>query len=96
MLGWIAAEVVHKAIGSKRRDELATFEEACGGLADYLRMPNTDLSLLMPWCSTISRCRVCAGRSCWGSSSEGRRRLGIELLRAPALPDRACARKPSR
>lgn len=48
--GWIAAEVAQRAIGARvPQDELATFEERWrSALADYLRMPNTDLSLLMP------------------------------------------------
>jgi flavin-dependent dehydrogenase len=48
--GWIAAE---SALGALRapvlQDELASFGAAWRGrLADYLRMPNTDLSLLVP------------------------------------------------
>jgi flavin-dependent dehydrogenase len=48
--GAIAAEVAHKAIQSRWvQDELAGFGDAWRAqLADYLRMPNTDLSLLMP------------------------------------------------
>ena len=48
--GEIAAEVACKAIKSRWvQDELAGFGDAWRSqLADYLRMPNTDLSLLMP------------------------------------------------
>jgi len=48
--GWLAAETAVRAIGSPYvQDELASFETLWRGeLADYLRMPNTDLSLLMP------------------------------------------------
>jgi flavin-dependent dehydrogenase len=48
--GAIAAEVACKAIKSRWvQDELAGFGDAWRSqLADYLRMPNTDLSLLMP------------------------------------------------
>lgn len=48
--GMIAAEVAARAIKSRWvQDELATFGDAWRtGLADYLRMPNTDLALLMP------------------------------------------------
>ncbi|MBI5866570.1 MAG: hypothetical protein HZB38_19055 [Planctomycetes bacterium] len=48
--GLIAAEVAARAIKSRWvQDELATFGEAWRtALADYMRMPNTDLSLLMP------------------------------------------------
>lgn len=48
--GIIAAEVASRAIKSRWvQDELATFGDAWRtGLADYLRMPNTDLALLMP------------------------------------------------
>ncbi|MBU0640118.1 MAG: hypothetical protein KKB50_14730 [Planctomycetes bacterium] len=48
--GWIAAEVAARARGAPvMQDELATFGAAWRAeLADYLRMPNTDLALLMP------------------------------------------------
>lgn len=48
--GWLAAETAHRALGAKLlQDELVGFENAWRTeLADYLRMPNTDLSLLMP------------------------------------------------
>lgn len=48
--GSIAAETAMRALGAEvMQDELATFGAAWRTeLADYLRMPNTDLSLLMP------------------------------------------------
>lgn len=48
--GWIAAETALRAINAELcQDELATFGPAWRSeLADYLRMPNTDLSLLTP------------------------------------------------
>jgi flavin-dependent dehydrogenase len=48
--GCIAAQTALRSLTAKHaQDELATFDEAWRGeLADYLRMPNTDLSLLMP------------------------------------------------
>lgn len=48
--GWIAAETVARALSAPvLQDALADFGvDWRGALADYLRMPNTDLSLLMP------------------------------------------------
>lgn len=48
--GWIAAETALRALRAPLlQDELATFGVAWRQrLADYLRMPNTDLSLLVP------------------------------------------------
>jgi flavin-dependent dehydrogenase len=48
--GWIAADAALRALAaSVLQDELATFGVAWRReLADYLRMPNTDLSLLVP------------------------------------------------
>lgn len=48
--GWLAAETAARAIAADLvQDELVTFESAWRTeLADYLRMPSTDLSLLMP------------------------------------------------
>jgi len=48
--GWIAAEVALRALAAAvPQDELATFgPQWRRELADYLRMPNTDLSLLVP------------------------------------------------
>ena len=48
--GWLAAETAERALQAPvPQDELATFGAAWRSeLADYLRMPNTDLSLLMP------------------------------------------------
>jgi flavin-dependent dehydrogenase len=48
--GWIAAETALRALKAPvLQDELASFGVAWrGALADYLRMPNTDLSLLAP------------------------------------------------
>lgn len=48
--GWIAAEVAARALKAPLlQDELANFSAAWRvELADYLRMPNTDLSLLAP------------------------------------------------
>lgn len=48
--GWIAAEAAVRALQAPvLQDELASFGVAWRGeLADYLRMPNTDLSLLVP------------------------------------------------
>lgn len=48
--GCLAAEVVAQALaGQVLQDELATFRATWrAALADYLRMPNTDLGLLMP------------------------------------------------
>lgn len=48
--GTLAAEVAHKALTAPLpQDELASFEFVWRQqLADYLRMPNTDLGLLMP------------------------------------------------
>lgn len=48
--GWIAADTALRALQAEvLQDELASFGVAWRGeLADYLRMPNTDLSLLVP------------------------------------------------
>lgn len=48
--GWLAAETVARAAAAELvQDELVTFESAWRTeLANYLRMPSTDLSLLMP------------------------------------------------
>ena len=48
--GWIAADTALRALRAPvLQDELASFGVAWRGeLADYLRMPNTDLSLLVP------------------------------------------------
>lgn len=48
--GWIAAETAARALKAPLlQDELTSFHTAWQSeLADYLRMPNTDLSLLMP------------------------------------------------
>jgi flavin-dependent dehydrogenase len=48
--GWIAADTALRALQAPvLQDELASFGLAWRrGLADYLRMPNTDLSLLVP------------------------------------------------
>lgn len=48
--GWLAAETAAQAIAAPvLQDALATFESAWRTeLANYLRLPNTDLSLLMP------------------------------------------------
>jgi hypothetical protein len=48
--GWIAAQTALRALAAPvLQDELATFGAAWRGeMADYLRMPNTDLGLLMP------------------------------------------------
>jgi flavin-dependent dehydrogenase len=48
--GWMAAEVADRALKAPvLQDELHSFSSAWrGDLADYLRMPNTDLALLMP------------------------------------------------
>ncbi len=48
--GWIAADVVHRALdASVAQEELTAFDvEWRGELAAYLRMPNADLSLLLP------------------------------------------------
>ncbi len=48
--GEIAAEVAASAVAARvPQDELARFDGAWrSGLAEYLRMPNTDLSLLLP------------------------------------------------
>ncbi len=48
--GWIAAETVARALKAPLlQDELTSFHSAWRSeLADYLRRPNTDLSLLMP------------------------------------------------
>jgi len=48
--GWIAADTALRALNAPvLQDELASFGVAWRGeLADYLRMPNTDLSLLVP------------------------------------------------
>jgi geranylgeranyl reductase family protein len=48
--GWIAAETVARTLNAAYpQDELATFDESWRtALAEYLRRPNTDLSLLMP------------------------------------------------
>ncbi len=48
--GWLAAEAAERALKSEfPQDELGSFETAWRTeLADYLRMPSTDLSLLMP------------------------------------------------
>ncbi len=48
--GWVAADVAHAALAAPvLQDELQSFSSAWRtALADYLRMPNTDLSLLMP------------------------------------------------
>ena len=50
MSGWMAAEVVGRALAANvLQDELLSFGAAWRGeLAEYLRSPNTDLSLLMP------------------------------------------------
>ena len=50
MSGWMAAEVVGRALAADvLQDELLSFGAAWRGeLAEYLRSPNTDLSLLMP------------------------------------------------
>lgn len=48
--GWLAAEAAARAIAAPLlQDELASFDSAWRtDLADYLRRPNTDLSLLLP------------------------------------------------
>lgn len=48
--GWIAAETAARTLkAAYPQDELATFDESWRtALAEYLRRPNTDLSLLMP------------------------------------------------
>ena len=48
--GWIAAETALRALHAPvLQDELASFSVAWRtDMADYLRMPNTDLSLLVP------------------------------------------------
>jgi flavin-dependent dehydrogenase len=48
--GWLAAETAARALKSPVvQDELATFSAVWRAeLAEYLRMPNTDLSLLLP------------------------------------------------
>lgn len=48
--GWLAAEAAVRAIEAPvLQDELVTFSSTWRAeLADYMRMPNTDLSLLMP------------------------------------------------
>ena len=48
--GWLAAETARRALSAPvPQDELATFSTVWRAeLADYLRMPNTDLGLLMP------------------------------------------------
>lgn len=48
--GWLAAETVARAVRAPvLQDELASFSAAWrADLADYLRMPNTDLGLLLP------------------------------------------------
>ena len=48
--GWLAAEIVARALKAPvLQDELASFSALWrADLADYLRMPNTDLGLLLP------------------------------------------------
>jgi flavin-dependent dehydrogenase len=48
--GWLAAQTAARALAARvPQDELATFSAAWrSDLADYLRMPNTDLALLLP------------------------------------------------
>ena len=48
--GWLAAEAVARAMKARLlQDELSSFSAAWrADLADYLRMPGTDLSLLLP------------------------------------------------